>query len=127
MRAAAPPEPDARERDSLRGKVIEHTELFLDKIHSDKAFFKDHTDGADIRRSQPGEEVIPIEDIIQRLKTDLDEDGINPASGGHLGYIPGGGIYASSLADYWAAITNRYAGVFFANPGAVRIENKLIR
>lgn len=51
---------------------------------------------------------------------------MNPASGGHLGYIPGGGIYYSALGDFLADITNRYAGVFFASPGAVRMENMLI-
>ena len=52
---------------------------------------------------------------------------MNPASGGHLGYIPGGGIYYSALGDYLADITNRYAGIFFASPGAVRMENMLVR
>jgi glutamate/tyrosine decarboxylase-like PLP-dependent enzyme len=60
------------------------------------------------------------------LQERIDKTGLNPASGGHLGYIPGGGIYASALGDYIAAITNRYAGVFYASPGAVRIENALI-
>jgi len=43
-----------------------------------------------------------------------------------LGYIPGGGLYASSLGDFLADVTNRYAGVFFASPGAVRMENMLL-
>ncbi|MCG8605228.1 aminotransferase class V-fold PLP-dependent enzyme, partial [bacterium] len=51
----------------------------------------------------------------------------NPASGGHLGYIPGGGIVHAALGDFLAAITNRYAGVFYAGPGAVRMENMLLR
>jgi len=41
--------------------------------------------------------------------------------------VPGGGIFHAALGDYLAAATNRYAGIFFANPGAVRIENILIR
>ena len=57
----------------------------------------------------------------------MDEVGINPASGGHMGYIPGGGLYPSALGDYIAAVNNKYAGVFFAAPGAVRLENMLIR
>jgi glutamate/tyrosine decarboxylase-like PLP-dependent enzyme len=51
---------------------------------------------------------------------------LNPASGGHLGYIPGGGIYYSALGDYLAAIFNRYSGIYFAGPGAVRMEHMLI-
>ena len=64
--------------------------------------------------------------MLDLLEERIDKTGLNPASGGHLGYIPGGGIYASALGDYIAAITNRYAGVFYASPGAVRIENALI-
>ncbi|CAM4257019.1 Pyridoxal-dependent decarboxylase [Gillisia hiemivivida] len=57
----------------------------------------------------------------------MDEVGINPASGGHMGYIPGGGLYPSALGDYIAAVNNKYEGLFFATPGAVRLENMLIR
>ena len=52
---------------------------------------------------------------------------MNPASGGHLGYIPGGGIYPTALGDYLAAVTNEYAGIFYGGPNAVRMENELIR
>jgi glutamate/tyrosine decarboxylase-like PLP-dependent enzyme len=44
-----------------------------------------------------------------------------------MGYIPGGGLYASALGDYLAAVSNRYAGVFFGSPGAVRMEHMLLR
>ena len=48
--------------------------------------------------------------------------GLKAASGGHLGYIPGGGLYASSLGDYIAAFSNEYAGMYFGSPGAVEVE-----
>ena len=44
-----------------------------------------------------------------------------------IGYIPGGGIYPAALGDYLAAVTNRFAGIFYAAPGAVRLENMLLR
>lgn len=44
-----------------------------------------------------------------------------------MGYIPGGGLYPSALGDYLAAISNKYAGIFFPAPGAVRLENMLLR
>ena len=53
--------------------------------------------------------------------------GGNPASAGHLAYIPGGGIYHSALGDYLAAVSNKYAGIFFTGPGPVRMENLLLR
>src|SRR5690606_37269656 len=59
-------------------------------------------------------------------QSEVAETGINAASGGHLGYIPGGGIFASAIADFLAAVTNPYAGVYYASPGAVVIENEVI-
>ncbi len=44
-----------------------------------------------------------------------------------MGYIPGGGLYHSALGDMLAAVANRYAGVYFASPGAVRIENQCLK
>src|SRR5690606_26044047 len=67
-----------------------------------------------------------LEDILVFFQERVLNTGLNAASGGHMGYIPGGGIYSSALGDYLAAITNRYAGVFYASPGAVRMEDALI-
>ena len=67
-----------------------------------------------------------LEEILKLYQSEVAETGINAASGGHLGYIPGGGIFASALADFLAAVTNPYAGVFYASPGAVVIENEVI-
>lgn len=64
--------------------------------------------------------------LLDLLKMEMDRIGINAASGKHLGYIPGGGIWTSALGDFIAASTNRYAGVAYASPPAVAIENKLI-
>lgn len=64
--------------------------------------------------------------ILQLYQSEVVETGIVASSGGHLGYIPGGGIFAAALADFIAAVTNPYAGVFYASPGAVIIENEII-
>jgi len=119
--------PDRLERKETRDLVVKYTEDFIENIETTQAYRNDPSKGARIKEFVPGSQELSMAEIIEQLGETMDGSGINPASGGHLGYIPGGGIYASSLADYWAAITNRYAGVFFANPGAVRVENKLIR
>jgi len=36
-------------------------------------------------------------------------------------------MYYAALGDYLADVFNKYAGVFYASPGAVRMENMLIR
>ena len=69
----------------------------------------------------------PIEAILEVLQTEVDVAGINSASGKHLGFIPGGGLWASALADMLADVTNKYSGIAFSGPGSVRIENQVIR
>lgn len=119
-------EPSAGERKAVRKKVISYTENFLESIYELNAY--NHTTGKGIGLfdSPVSEKGIGIDKAISLLKKNVDHPGLNPASGGHLGYIPGGGIYYSALADYLADITNRYAGIFYAGPGAVRMENMLI-
>jgi len=57
----------------------------------------------------------------------LTQEGIDTASGRYFGYIPGGGIPVAAFGDFVAALTNRYAGMFHAAPGAVQIENEVLR
>lgn len=68
-----------------------------------------------------------LEELLEECRLWIDHRGLNPASGGHLGYIPGGGLPAAALGDLLADITNRYAGIAFANPGAVALEHFLVR
>ena len=119
-------EPDATERKAARDKVISYTEDFLINIEKRKAYISTAEKGAGILNSPIEEKGTGVVEAIKLLKENVDKPGLNPASGGHLGYIPGGGIYYSALGDYMADVFNRYAGVFFASPGAVRMENMLI-
>lgn len=68
-----------------------------------------------------------LEELLALYKQEVAETGINAASGKHLGYIPGGGIFTAALADFIAAVTNPYAGVYFASPGAAQIENEVVQ
>lgn len=118
-------EPNAGERAKLRSAVFEYSEEFLHDIHDKKAY--ESQDAFDkLLKKNISEEGSALSVILDIIRSDVDTPGLNPASGGHLGYIPGGGIYSSSLADFLADISNRYAGVFYAGPGAVRIENILL-
>lgn len=126
-RQASPLEPNSEERKDIRDKVIAYTERFIDTIEENKAFNYTEDQGAGLYDSPISEDPISIEDTLELFEENVEKPGLNPASGGHLAYIPGGGIYHSSLGDYIAAITNRYAGVFYPSPGAVRMTNMLIR
>jgi aromatic-L-amino-acid/L-tryptophan decarboxylase len=119
-------EPGATQREEVRNTVIHYTEGFLNHVEVLKAFVTSEHKGAGILESPVSEDPVPVEEAIRLVYENVDTPGLNPASGGHLGYIPGGGLYYSALGDYMADIANRYAGIFFASPGAVRMENMLV-
>jgi len=120
-------EPDSVRREMYRNQVVEHGESFLSDIDTRKAYVLTPDKGAKIREFPLSDSGIGMSKALEIVAEAVDLPGLNPASGGHLGYIPGGGIYLSALGDYLADITNRYAGMFFPNPGAVRMENMLVR
>ncbi|MBI4931691.1 MAG: aminotransferase class V-fold PLP-dependent enzyme [Bacteroidetes bacterium] len=120
-------EPSPGERKEVRRKVVSYSEKFLNDIEKIKAYNVTIGKGIDLLESPISEKPIDIDKAIKLIEKNVDYPGLNPASGGHLAYIPGGGIYFSALGDYLADIFNRYAGVFYASPGAVRMENMLIK
>ncbi|MCB0274501.1 MAG: aminotransferase class V-fold PLP-dependent enzyme [Calditrichaeota bacterium] len=73
-----------------------------------------------------GENGKNLADLLDVLKNEVDAIGINSASGRHMGYIPGGGLWICAVADLLAAATNRYGGIAFSSPGTVAIEDQLI-
>ncbi len=126
-RAARPLEPGAARRKQLRKAVVASSERFLRKIETLKAYNDTEDKGIGLLDSPISEHGLPIGAAIELFEHDVVRPGGNPASGGHLAYVPGGGIYHAALGDYLAAVSNKYAGVFFTGPGAVRMENMLIR
>jgi len=123
---ARPLEPLRAERDLLFNKIKEYTDNFLSEIYECPAYVVTEHKGIGLYDSPISETPIDIDEALKLIEYNVDRPGLNPASGGHLGYIPGGGIPHSAYGDFLAAITNRYSGVFFAGPGAVRMENMLL-
>jgi len=124
--ARALEEPPA-ERRALTERVFEFASGLLDEL-AERPVWSDAAGARDelLEQGIP-EEPADLERVMDLVAREVDGPGLQPASGGHLGYIPGGGIYAGALGDYLAAVTNRYAGVHYAGPGAVHLENLLLR
>lgn len=120
-------EPDTERRGDWNAQVQRHADRFLDQLPKEKAFRSSAGKGRGILELDIPEEGRSMEQLLSAVDQHIDHEGINPASGFHFGYVPGGGVFPSALGDYLAAASNRYAGIFFANPGAVRVENQLIR
>jgi hypothetical protein len=120
-------DPTASERRFLRDPVLAYADRFLESLPNGPTFVETPDKGKGVLDLPIQETGIPIEVILESLGTHVDRPGLNPAAGGHMGYIPGGGLYASAWGDYLADVANRYSGVFFSSPGAVRMEHLLIR
>jgi glutamate/tyrosine decarboxylase-like PLP-dependent enzyme len=115
--------PSIEEREHINTQIQEFVNNFLKNIELYPAYVK----------GDPNIEKLSIQNNKKKLKellTDFNSEvvlkGIKPASGKHLGYIPGGGIYTAAIGDFLASVTNEYAGMYYASPGAVTIENELI-
>ncbi len=126
-RAGRPLEPGGARRRKLRDAVIAATERFLRPIRTQKAYHETSDRGAGLLSRPIGEKGLPIRDAIALLEDNILRPGSSPTAPGHLAYIPGGGIYHSALGDFFAAVTNKYSGIFFTGPGPVRMENMLVR
>jgi glutamate/tyrosine decarboxylase-like PLP-dependent enzyme len=70
---------------------------------------------------------VTIDEALGVLDRHILSSGVSPSSGGAFGYIPGGGLFPAALGDLIADVTNRYSGVYFASPGAVLMERRLVR
>lgn len=120
-------DPGENQRNKWSSEVLDYSNTFINELDTTKAFFYSDEKGKGLSNLDIEEEATGLASLLDSTKKNIDQVGINPASGGHMGYIPGGGLYPSALGDFIAAVSNRYAGVFFAAPGAVRLENMLIR
>ena len=126
-RAARPLDPGAGRRRKLRTVAVAWSERFLRRLSTLRAFQVTDDGGVGLLQAPIAEEGMPLARAMALLEREVLRPGANPASGGHLAYIPGGGLYHSAIGDYIAAVSDKYAGVFFAGPGAVRMENMLVR
>ena len=120
-------ETSAEQRTDLIKKARDYGEDFLTDLPDLPAYRNSDEMGRGVYDLPFQEDGTDFNEVLDVLGSQVDSPGLNPASGKHAGYIPGGGVYPSAIADYLAAVTNRYTGVFFSSPGAVRIENMCIR
>ncbi len=126
-RAARPLDPGARRRRALRHAVVAAAERFLRRLRTAPAYVETPDKARGLLDAPIAEHGIATDTMIELLEREVIRPGGHPASGAHLAYIPGGGLYHSALGDYFAAVTNKYAGIFFTGPGPVRMENMLVR
>lgn len=111
-------------RDQMQ-QAVRYSESFLQRLPESKTYIVDEG-RAGFESSPIGESPTPMEQLLEIYRREVDTTGILPASGGQMGYIPGGGLYPSAVGDFIAGISNRYSGVAFAGPGAAAMEHYLV-
>ena len=77
-------------------------------------------------RAGPPEHGTELEALLTPLFEQWVGRSFNTAGPGYLAFIPGGGLYASALADFIADATNRYTGVWQAAPALVQLEANVL-
>ena len=120
-------DPEGTARMDAARSVMEHVEAYLEGLSVAPAYTRSEGMAGALLESPLSEKGVGLEACLGLVRRFVDHEGISTTSGRFTGYIPGGGLYHAALGDYMAAVSNRYAGVFFASPGAVRMENQLIR
>lgn len=109
------------QRLEMSGSVMDYANSFIAGLGKVKAFGAREANSLEINNQKRS-----LTELLELYQKEVVETGINAASGGHLGYIPGGGVYSAALGDFIAAVTNPFAGMHYASPGAAALENEVV-
>ena len=110
-------EPSPAERTDWNHQVQCYADEFIDTIRQRPAFAETADKAIGLLDFPIQEEGRAMEKLLQIVKKEVDTPGLNPASGGHLAYIPGGGLFHAAVADLIGNSVNRYTTVWVAAPG----------
>ncbi len=105
----------------------EHVERFIESLPARAVYARPGPRDEAMRAFAISEHPESLSAALQAVEQYVDGIGHNLGSSRFFAYIPSGGLYESALADYVAAVSNRYSGVGAAAPGATRMEDALLR
>ena len=126
-RAAEALEPGPERRAELDDAALRVARRYLAGLPRGEAYVESEDPGSGLSDLPIGEDGAPLGRVMEVLERDVLHPGGHPASGGHLAYLTGGGLYEAALGDYLGAVSNKYPSVFFTGPGPVRMESLLVR
>jgi aromatic-L-amino-acid decarboxylase len=125
-RSELEPDPEAMRRlvDAAMARIVPHVASLASQPAAD-------TDGAaELARSlvEPMPEApAGLDETLALLFDRAVPKSFNTAGPGYLAYIPGGGLFTSSVAALIASAVNRYVGVWAAAPALVQLETNVVR
>jgi aromatic-L-amino-acid decarboxylase len=77
-------------------------------------------------RASPPDEGVSFEDLLSIVDAAANK-AYDTAGPGYLAYIPGGGLFASAIADLLADTTNRFMNISAPAPALVQLEANVVR
>lgn len=117
-------EPSEHRRNRHLRQIQRYANSYINDLNKSKIFINKKVNPVNLTLTKSRK---PLKKLLQTYTKEVVGKGINTASGAYMGYIPGGGLFTSALADFLAAISNEYAGLYYASPGAVIIENEILK
>lgn len=123
-------EPNRKEREVWQKAADDVINEFIDQLLTRKTYsafeanlIAEFKQKIEIFPTKP-DSLLPI---LKTLETDMAHNGILTAGPGHMGFIPGGGIYIGAIADHFASAINAFSADAYASPIAVHIHEEVIR
>src|SRR5258705_2944917 len=122
-----PLEPSAAERAALTNAAAAHAESFLSWMDTAPAYHPDQGSAEALAAAPIGRDPIGMDRALALLARHVDRCGQNTTAPGFFAFIPVGNLYLGDLGEFLAAVSNRFSGHILGAPGAVRIENQVLR
>jgi aromatic-L-amino-acid decarboxylase len=125
--ASYPLEPTADQVRDMLGAATDAIVEFFDSLPNAPA---SDQEGAEelarrLRETAPAQ-AAPFGDLLPVIRQAAAK-GLDTAGPGYMAYIPGGGLFASALADLLADTLNRYVGMWHPAPAMAQLEWNVIR
>lgn len=99
---------------------------FIDGLSTQKTFAPSQPQTFTDFDSEVGDSHQP-EHLLAAVKNGLTGSGVSTCGAGHLGFIPGGGLYLGAVADHFAAGINAFTADAYSSPIGVHIHNQAVR
>jgi glutamate/tyrosine decarboxylase-like PLP-dependent enzyme len=120
-------EPASAERAALTHAAVAHAESFLSWMDTAPAYRPDEGSAAALASAPIGRAPIGMDRALSLLARYVDRCGQNTTASGFFAFIPVGNLHLANLGEFLAAVSNRFSGHVLGAPGAVRIENQVLR
>ncbi|MFK8032280.1 MAG: aspartate aminotransferase family protein [Gammaproteobacteria bacterium] len=113
----------------LLSQVLEHLQPVIETVESTPV---DQSDSVRPELLLRLKEDVPgagesLDSVLQLLLDEAMPPSLSAISGGFMGYVPGGGLFHSALADLISGTINRYVGAHPVAPALSEIEASVIR